>query len=195
MNTRPSYWSLPTLALACLALLGLAACDGGGALLPADLADPVQARSTAPPPRPLKGQLTGISMLSPEGRCEGVAGYPLTATLELTGTLSHLGRVMWTSTDCTSIAGFPEITFIDGTGVITAANGDELYFTYAGSALVGPNLVAKFTGEATIAGGTGRFSNASGTFDLSGTLGLTDSVVEMQVDGWISYNASDHGGV
>jgi len=78
-------------------------------------------------------------------------------------------------------------TFSDADLVITAANGDELYGTYAGV----------MTGETTyvetmvITGGTGRSAGASGTVDESGWFDPDTGYMEVTGRGTITYDASD----
>jgi hypothetical protein len=83
----------------------------------------------------------------------------------------------------------------DGVGVITAANGDECYMTYTGQ-ITGMNpdgsLLYELTGS--FEGGTGRFSNATGTADGAGLaipMSATHGVLEGTLAGTITYNASD----
>lgn len=106
------------------------------------------------------------------------------STMSGTGTISHLGRVSWTTEHCFQLfAG----TFSDADLVITAANGDELYGTYAGV----------MTGETTyvetmvITGGTGRFAGASGTVEESGWFDPDTGYMEVTGRGTITYDASD----
>jgi hypothetical protein len=78
------------------------------------------------------------------------------------GHASHLGRFDMTS---------PHLTFLDtgaveGTQIFTAANGDTLTATITGQFVPNEegNLEATLAG--TITGGTGRFQNASGSYDF-----------------------------
>ena len=101
-----------------------------------------------------------------------------------TGTISHVGRVSWTTEHCFQLfAG----TFGDADLVITAANGDKLYGTYEGV----------MTGETTwvetliITGGTGRFEGASGTVAESGWFDPGSGYMEVTGRGTITYDASN----
>ena len=81
--------------------------------------------------------------------------------------LSHLGR--------TTIVIHQRCSFVDGScensTVHTAANGDLLYGTFysAPGQNMFDNVHAVFAGTGTITGGTGRFSNATGTTFANGT--------------------------
>ena len=80
------------------------------------------------------------------------------------GQSSHLGRgsfVAYSTVNFTT----PPPFYLGGTAVFTAANGDEFYTTFTGTATptgTGSNEVEM---HHTITGGTGRFENASGTID------------------------------
>jgi hypothetical protein len=90
----------------------------------------------------------------------------LTATADLTGEATHLGRFTATEHDV--------VVFATGrsTGTIsfTAANGDELFASTAGGEdnFTPPNI-SHVTLAATIVGGTGRFVSATGTFSVEFT--------------------------
>ena len=86
--------------------------------------------------------------------------------LDATGNATHLGRFTVTA-DWTLAqpAGF-------GTSTWTAANGDEFSTSFTRPAVVVPPTIT-FTETHTITGGTGRFANASGTFTVVQTRGLS----------------------
>ncbi len=66
----------------------------------------------------------------------------------------------------------PKVALTNGTFVKTAANGDQLFGTYAGTTSViqppTPIGVFEMTGTLTFTGGTGRFTGAAGTTTMSG---------------------------
>jgi len=66
--------------------------------------------------------------------------------------------------------------------IYTAANGDQLYATFAGQI----DLAGAITATVTYVGGTGRFANASGSATLSGQIQQDGSLV-VTVDGSIDY--------
>jgi hypothetical protein len=67
---------------------------------------------------------------------------------------------------------------LDGDLVFTAANGDELWIHLTGSFIT-------FTGEYTITGGTGRFSDASGSAEF--TASMDGGVISFSFNGTIQY--------
>lgn len=133
--------------------------------------------------RPFQEDLTGYSMppitdaALVEGRCgEGALWI---STMAGTGTITHLGRVTWEAEHCF----FADFTFGEAELTITAANGDQLFGTYAGS----------MTGETTwvdtmiILDGTGRFDGATGEVAESGWYDPDTGYVEIIGEGWIAY--------
>ncbi|MFO7547361.1 MAG: hypothetical protein R6X29_00620 [Acidimicrobiia bacterium] len=116
------------------------------------------------------------------GRCSVPSQW--ISTMSGTGTISHLGRVSWTTEHCFQLfAG----TFNDAELVITAANGDKLFATYKGV----------MTGETTyvetmvITGGTGRFAGATGTVDETGWFDPGTGYMEVTGRGTITYDSSN----
>jgi hypothetical protein len=110
-----------------------------------------------------------------------------------TSVVSHLGRGSGEA-DFTISFGANQL-LLSGTGVLIAANGDRLETTFTGTAdlLTGVGSTGSFTLLSTITGGTGRFSDASGSFVTRGTntvLSVGSQVVVRSVstlDGRISY--------
>jgi hypothetical protein len=82
------------------------------------------------------------------------------------GTATHLGRFTAAITDVVN----PATATSTGTFDLTAANGDQLFATTAGGEdqFTPPN-VSHVTVVATIVGGTGRFTSATGTFTVERT--------------------------
>ena len=117
------------------------------------------------------------------------------------GRMSHLGRVAeYSLTQCTKPG--PDGTESVGTVTFTAANGDELWIeqTMLGQ-LVGPLEHPEgflFEGEWTAVGGTGRFTNATGSGDLHGAgnvYGVVDpdvpeGLMQLNIEGKIAYDRS-----
>jgi len=85
---------------------------------------------------------------------------------DATGNATHLGR--FTVTADWTLA--PTGNF--GTSTWTAANGDELSTSFARRGVVEPPTIT-FTETHTVTSGTGRFANASGTFTIVQTRGLS----------------------
>lgn len=115
------------------------------------------------------------------------------------GRMSHLGRVEYSLTQCT-VSG-PVSTSV-GTITFVAANGDELWVAHTMfGELVGPLEHPDgftFEGEWTAIGGTGRFTDATGSGDLYGAgnvYGLVDpdvpeGLMQVNIEGEIAYDRS-----
>ncbi|MEX2281130.1 MAG: hypothetical protein WEE89_01455 [Gemmatimonadota bacterium] len=83
------------------------------------------------------------------------------------------------------------INFITGTQTLQntyiAANGDRLYANGSGTnQLVAPGRVA-FSADVTFAGGTGRFSNATGSATVTGEADLVNARSKFTTSGTIAY--------
>jgi hypothetical protein len=103
------------------------------------------------------------------------------------GHATHLGRFTFVSPHLSGLVDFS----IDGIQIITAANGDELHTTLSG------NLHPEFDAsghlflvgdiQGTITGGTGRFSNATGSFTFSIVFDTATAHSFSEIDGFIHY--------
>ncbi len=112
--------------------------------------------------RPFKGEVVGEAFFgsNPLG-C--VAGF--TTITDAAGPVSHMGKSTAHLEHCFTPFGVEDTLL-----VITAANGDELWGTYAAvSSEPIPDIGETFesTFEVTFTGGTGRFSDAAGWADLT----------------------------
>jgi hypothetical protein len=112
--------------------------------------------------RPVKGVIVGTAVVdvAPSGT-DCPLGLMTSGSAE--GTVSHLGLTTMTSHHCT-----PAVDTITGGQMEwVAANGDKIVFTYAGKCLP-PPFPALITCDtpATVTGGTGRFTHASGQVDM-----------------------------
>lgn len=158
--------------LTALVVLGMLA-----AAAPAAAAEPIE--------RPFQEELTGhlvdLHMPPDEGQCSAPSLW--VSTTEGTGVISHLGRVTWMERHCFKTDG----TFGDVELVITAANGDQVFGTFAGG-MTGPTTFAE---TLTITGGTGRFTDASGTVDETGRFDPDTGYMEITGSGFIVYHASN----
>lgn len=134
--------------------------------------------------RPIKGTVSGPSVLD-----LSTGSF----VQDLKGTESHLGRVTAHQTGTLTPTG-PNAFSVSGTGVLTAANGDELFTAFSGSGTADAAGNVQGHTAITITGGTGRFAGASGaetgTFStppgsLSGTT-LTSTLTN-SIKGTISY--------
>ena len=81
--------------------------------------------------------------------------------IEESGNATHLG--LYYAVACAFVidAESPTVLRIAGSGVTTAANGDEVNFSFTGTLDIG-GAVWLSDVMLTFAGGTGRFTNASG---------------------------------
>jgi hypothetical protein len=109
------------------------------------------------------------------------------------GNGTHLGRFTETESTCID---FATLQLTLGEFAFTAANGDELWGTFEGSASADPpppNAELECTFE--FVGGTGRFVGATGAGDCVDSRQLGDGRSRINFDGWIAYDASNrsHG--
>ena len=157
-----------TAALATLTMLAIASPVGAG---------------DAAVERPLKGSCDTV--FAPAGP---PLGSPPVQTLNITLTcrLTHLGL--------TGGAAVQQVTFgtppfaIATTIVYVAANGDELYATFAGEGIPGPDgSTVAFAGTTTYEGGTGRFANATGWSLDTGTASLVTFTGALTASGRLTY--------
>ncbi len=100
---------------------------------------------------PLKGKMTLI-----------VKGN----TVSGTGTATHIGSFTLVEPNNLIERNADGSLTITGTAIITAANGDEIHATHSGTVHFLSNGMAQVTAEFTIMGGTGRFAEATGTFEV-----------------------------
>jgi hypothetical protein len=136
---------LVILAVAALALAGL-----------------VTAASARSSERPFKGSMEGSALFIPGTDCTTTPEGLRTDSVA-TGNVSHLGKTEMTSSHCTPAG--PDIE--GGTMVLVAANDDELYIEYTGTAREpGPDGIITVDVLYTITGGSGRFVGASGGGDM-----------------------------
>jgi hypothetical protein len=75
-----------------------------------------------------------------------------------------------------------------GTSVFIAANGNQLFATYAGTASPPDvNGIITFSGTLTFTGGTGCFSGATGTSQVQGTADVFTNTGRYTFTGTIAY--------
>lgn len=112
---------------------------------------------------------------------ESCGPFPvLLNTQEGYGEATHLGRFSVRITFCMDVTDILDgeltegesLPYWNGVGTMTAANGDELFFTIAGAVVPSdhPDFDFEFSDPFHFAGGTGRFSGATGG-------GVTNSLV------------------
>jgi hypothetical protein len=107
---------------------------------------------------PFKGTYEGLDTVDP------VSGHHHLE--DVTGNATHLGQFTVTAEWTLGPTGG------SGTSTWTAANGDEFSTRFTRNGVFVPPT-ATFTETHTITGGTGRFANASGTFTVVQTRGLS----------------------
>ncbi|HSB39014.1 MAG TPA: hypothetical protein VLD13_08000 [Gaiellaceae bacterium] len=129
--------------------------------------------------RPFTGSAVGSADFLPDPSCP--LGFRSVA--DVSGTASHLGLVRFSSNHCFAL---PNL-LTQGQGTLVAANGDELYVTYAGSC--NPPDFATCVTDTVVVGGTGRFANATGEFQVTAV--ITNTVpprpLAMTWEGTLSY--------
>ena len=80
-----------------------------------------------------------------------------------TGNSSHLGKSSFVATSTINFTTPPPF-ILGGTAVFTAANGDQIYTSFTGTATPTGTGANEVEIHHTIVGGTGRFNSASGNF-------------------------------
>lgn len=185
-----SWWAMPLL----LAPLALAVASCTDESLPTDVLSEVR-RPALAADASLPYRATFV--ITPELLFPGDAGYPARcptgptnasapATGEGHGT--HLGHFTETESTCID---FATLSLTLGEFTFTAANGDQLWGEFEGSASFDPpppNANLFCTWEIT--GGTGRFVGAAGAGDCVDSRQLGDGTSLIVFEGWITYVAS-----
>ena len=99
-----------------------------------------------------------------------------------TGNLTQLGKYTYHADEC-----FNEIDLVfSGSFTMTAANGDTLFGTYAGTVPPIDFPLAVYRQRAEIVGGTGRFAGASGEFNVIGLANLGTGEYSQRISGTVS---------
>ncbi|MDT0213140.1 hypothetical protein Q9R29_04505 [Rothia sp. ARF10] len=144
---------------------------------------------TAPPaaaaePRPFTSDFTIEASFAPMP----VPGV-FAVTTSGAGHASHLGKVTVSSSETLDFVSSPgTVTLDDGRLVMTAANGDQLYWSYEGTGSApDENGESALAGTFVITGGTGRFSDAAGDGSLHGTGNAVTGMASLTYHGSISY--------
>jgi len=134
--------------------------------------------------RPMNGQIELWG--GPNG--EDCDAESIEITLAGTGTLAHLGRTDITARNCSvgDLSIGPAL-IRGGTATLTAADGSTITVTYEGNQEAPEGNLTEFTTTHTVTGGTGRFANASGTWNIAGTVDLSTGQLLGEVSGWLGY--------
>lgn len=159
--------------------------------------------AAAGPQRPFEGTVMGEhGPLDFDDQACLDAGYLWRFPSAGMGQMSHLGRVDYELTQCTLPGpdGFASV----GTVTFTAANGDELWLEHTMLSQIIGDFEAPdgftFEGAWTAAGGTGRFTTATGAGTMYGygdvpngevIFDIPDGLAQFNFIGDIAYNASD----
>jgi hypothetical protein len=102
------------------------------------------------------------------------------------GEATHLGN----SSETISVALTPVSPLCQtnvGTGVLIAADGDQLFVAASGMTCFDPSTrLVDLTVTQTIIGGTGRFAGASGTLTVSGTANPATGTLTYTLEGTLS---------
>lgn len=109
---------------------------------------------------------------------------PFTSVLTATGQATHLGRFTLSASHCESLG-----QSFDGLMTLTAANGDQLFGTYATTWVVEGGQVV-VDGDLVLNDGTGRFAHATGTLLQHHVITLAPEQpwpLQMSFAGTISY--------
>ena len=187
--------------------LSLAGCADRSPVAPLDAAAPSTAgfarTSSTPVERPIKGDCTtSFSFIdsATAGQCSVFQSVP-SAFITIGGRceIAHLGRADVSTVqqlvfllDGTGqpvlIGGQPVVSQLRNCTTLTAANGDELAHTTIGNVSPGAGPAdVSFSGTITFAGGTGRFSAASGSAPFSGFASLATNTGGFSFAGTVVY--------
>ncbi len=107
----------------------------------------------------------------------------------------HMGRLESMGSHCSYPPSGPGAlpTYGDGQVVSVTANGDQLWLAYENGTATftaDPN-VGLFEDDVTVVGGTGRFTGAAGEALETGRWDFSAGGFEIEMEGWIAYEASD----
>jgi hypothetical protein len=82
---------------------------------------------------------------------------------------TQIGNGLWSQSECvTFVPTAPLPVHVDGHGIMTAANGDQIFIHYtANTAVPDANNQIHPRGSYSIEGGNGRFAGATGSGDLA----------------------------
>lgn len=113
----------------------------------------------------------------------GTAHFTGPNTFVGAGLATHLGKYEERGHVAFSGTDDPTVLHLEACAIYTAANGDCLYTTFTGEL---NGVTGAITATATYVGGTGRFTNATGTSRLSAQI-LADGTLEVVVQGAIDF--------
>ena len=164
----------------------LAACSTNQPTAPssAALVDPSgAAMSETVQSRPFGGHCdTDIAILPP---LPGDPANLLRLHIEYNCQLQHLGRTTAIAEQTVTFTG-PTTAIASNTTTYTAANGDQLFATWSGTSVTEGQLVT-FSGPERYLGGTGRFSGATGSSEITGTASFVTNTGQFTSAGTLTY--------
>jgi hypothetical protein len=126
---------------------------------------------------PFKGSYSGTATAS--------ASHASSAA---SGEATHLGNSSETISVTLTPGPGPLCQTNSGTGVLAAANGDQIFLAAGGTSCfdLATGLI-DLSGTQTITGGTGRFEGASGSLTVAGTVNPATGAISYTLEGSISY--------
>ena len=133
--------------------------------------------------RPFGGRCDTDITISPP--LAGDAPDVLRLHIEYLCQLAHLGRTTAIVEQVVTFTG-ATTAIASNTTVYTAANGDELFVSWTGTAS-SSGADNTFSGPETITGGTGRFAGATGSTWVSGTASFATMTGQFTSVGTITY--------
>jgi hypothetical protein len=144
-----------------------------------------------------KGQERPVPFRAAYSAIQGVTVDPLRCpvlTVQAVGggQAAHLGQFTSVQTHCVNPEGSDPLSFTDGFYTFTAANGDTIFGSYSGR-LIPTETPGVFSldGHFTVAAGTGRFEDASGSGSASGLVNLATGEASVFLQGTISSVGSE----
>jgi hypothetical protein len=152
------------LSILALTLLFLAGCQKNE--IPVNPQDDLSLNKNAVP---MKITFDGLALIGmpPTPECGNM--LPRT-TINGEGNCTHLGKFTSLSVACIVPDGTIPTngTFINGTHIVTAANGEKMFSEWTGSYETDvPNDIVHYVFNMTITGGTGKFTGAEGTMSFT----------------------------
>jgi hypothetical protein len=129
--------------------------------------------------RPFKGCVCGQAVFTPDP----ASPTGLWTDSSAVGCVSHLGRTVMSSRHPTPTGD----TITGGNMKLVAANGDEVWIAYSGSApfpVMGVPSTIVVAVDFTIVGGSGRFAHASGGGEMTGYVEFPG---ELNLGPWPAY--------
>ena len=132
----------------------------------------VDEAAMAKDPVPFKGKKSGFSDNGETSSCS--TGW-ISKYFEGQGNSTQLGLLNMRADYCILITSAQGGLIDNVEAVLTTANGDRLYLTFSGTITFDtyPPTSATLEASGTVSGGTGRFENATGTFEGIGIQDLT----------------------